>query len=157
RGPVPPVPGHCDVVHPTPGILQAQLARDTGRAARAASHVAIAAGASPRRTAPPDPSQDRARSEPREDGGVLVPESPVAEPARQRVPDGPYACGRALERHPRRGFLVTGIVVRVARGQVLVAHARTLVEEAAAATADDRVEAGNVEGAVGRRPARPRI
>src|SRR5262249_20288767 len=127
---------------------------DTERCARAASHVEIAPGSSPRWTAPPEGTQEPPRREPRQKGRVLVPECPVPKLACERVPDGPDAGRRALERHPRRWLLVARIVVRVARGQVLVAHPRTLVEKAAAATADHRVEAGHVERAVGRRPDR---
>jgi hypothetical protein len=109
------------VVHLDPGHLPAQLARDTERRARAASHVEIAPGSSPRRTAPPEAAQERARPELRQNGSVRVAERAVPEPARERVPGGPYPGRRALERHPRRRLLVTRVVVRVARGQVLVA------------------------------------
>ena len=44
------------------------------------------------------------------------------------------------------------VVVGIARGQVLVAHARALVEKAAATTAHDRVEAGHRERPIRRRP-----
>src|SRR6185436_106228 len=50
------------VVHLDPGYLPAQLARDTERRARATSHVEIAAASAPGWTAPPEPSQERARS-----------------------------------------------------------------------------------------------
>src|SRR5262249_9105413 len=142
------------VIHLDAGHLPAKLARDTERRTRAASHVEIAPGSSPRWAAPPEAAQEFPCPEPRQNGGALVPERPVPEPARERVPDGPDAGRRALERHPRRRLLVARLVVRVARGQVLVAHPWTLVEKAAAATADYRVEAGDVERAVGRHPDR---
>jgi hypothetical protein len=47
---------------------------------------------------------------------------------------------------------VSRIVIWIARGEMLVAHARTLVEKAAATTAHDRVEAGHRERAIRRRP-----
>src|SRR5437016_1310570 len=129
-------------------------ARDRERAARAAPDVEIATGTDPRRAAPPDPPEHSPRPEPRRERYARVAERAVAEAVGERPPRGALTALRALQRHPRRRLLMPRIVIGVTRGQMLVAHARSLVEKAAGATAHDGVVTGDGEGAILRRPDR---